>query len=152
MDSKRPQVGVGVIIANQDEKILLAKRMTMGKDLYGLPGGHLEFGESFEECASRELEEETGLIIPKESLKYVGLVNAVHVQHNYHYLDIYIYGSCPLDQSPINMEPEKQSDWIWVSWNELKDFPLFYPLEDFFQKITSFQKIKELANKDHILY
>ena len=44
------------------ERVLLIKR---GKEPYkghwSLPGGAQEFGETIEECAARELEEETGL-------------------------------------------------------------------------------------------
>lgn len=38
-------------------------------DMYGIPGGKLEPGESAIDCALRELEEETGLAAKKEYLK-----------------------------------------------------------------------------------
>ncbi len=55
-----------VIILDQENRILLQKR---GDDFFwGLPGGIMEIGETFEETAIRETLEETGYHIKIESL------------------------------------------------------------------------------------
>ncbi|WP_040285046.1 NUDIX hydrolase [Sporosarcina koreensis] len=53
-------VGCGVII-EQDRKILLQHRTD--EDNWCIPGGIMELGETFEETAIRETEEETGLLV-----------------------------------------------------------------------------------------
>lgn len=55
------------IIGFKDDKILLAKEFRMGTNhmIYGLPAGHIDDNETVEECAKRELYEETGLQITK---------------------------------------------------------------------------------------
>lgn len=59
---KFPRVGVGVVVIH-GKKILLGKRKNShGEGEWAFPGGHLEFGESVQECAKRELLEETGLV------------------------------------------------------------------------------------------
>ncbi len=50
--------GSVVIIVNEKDEILLQHRTDGG---WGLPGGLMELGESFEETAIREVKEETGL-------------------------------------------------------------------------------------------
>ena len=52
-------VGAGAIIVNAAGEILLGKRTDNG--YWDYPAGSLELGESFEECARREVFEETGL-------------------------------------------------------------------------------------------
>lgn len=47
------------LILNEKNQILLQKRSDNG--LWAYPGGSMELGESFEECARREAYEETGL-------------------------------------------------------------------------------------------
>lgn len=53
-------VGAGVLIINKDNEILLQRRTDNGH--WENPGGSMELGESFEECAIREVREETGLL------------------------------------------------------------------------------------------
>lgn len=61
------------VIVNANDEILLC----YSNGHYHLPGGHLEEGETFEECLVREIKEETGIDIPKKvrkpflSIKYM---------------------------------------------------------------------------------
>lgn len=56
----RPFIVVGAcVFVFKEASILLMRRSDNG--LWGLPGGSLEPGETLEECARRELLEETGL-------------------------------------------------------------------------------------------
>lgn len=55
--------GAGVIIINDKNEILLGKRTDNG--YWDYPAGSMELGESFEECARREVFEETGLTCGK---------------------------------------------------------------------------------------
>ncbi len=64
----RPLILTGgrAIVENEKGEILLHKR-TDFKDIWSLPGGQTEIGESLEETVLREVEEETGI----EVLNYV---------------------------------------------------------------------------------
>lgn len=61
-------VGCGIII-EQENQILLQHRKD--RDIWGIPGGVMEPGETFNEAAVRETFEETGLIV--EQLKLFGI-------------------------------------------------------------------------------
>lgn len=52
--------GAGAIPVNENNEILLQKRSDNG--YWDYPAGSMELGESFEECARREVLEETGLL------------------------------------------------------------------------------------------
>ncbi|MGY0695055.1 NUDIX hydrolase [Virgibacillus sp. FSP13] len=52
--------GSVVIIVNDKNEVLLQKRHD---GYWGLPGGLMDLGESFEEVAKREVFEETGLVV-----------------------------------------------------------------------------------------
>lgn len=61
----------GILII-KDGKILLVKHGLKSdhmEDMYGIPGGKVEGGETTIDCAIRELKEETGLETKREYLK-----------------------------------------------------------------------------------
>lgn len=114
----KPLVGIGVFVYNSQNQFLLGRRKgSLGADTWSLPGGHLEFGESFEGCATREVLEETGLVV-----RAVGFVTAVNcVMGSRHYVTIFMRASLgrPTDH-PVVAEPDKCHAWEWVDWNQLR--------------------------------
>lgn len=91
--------------------------------------GIFEAAESFEECASREVKEETGLDIEKvEILTVVNTIQSAGPIPS-HFVTIIVRAvlSHP-NQIPVNVEPDKCDGWAWYEWSNLPD-PLFRPLE-----------------------
>ena len=57
----RTRIGVGVLVMDARGRLLLERRSDCG--WWGLPGGRIEPGETIEQTARREVQEETGLDI-----------------------------------------------------------------------------------------
>ena len=58
-----PRVGIGVLVC-KDDMILLGRRVTHDeKEFRTVPGGHLDWMETFEGCGQKEVRRETGLEI-----------------------------------------------------------------------------------------
>jgi len=124
---RRPHIGVGVMVWKGD-CLLLGKRISAhSENSWQFPGGHLEFGETVESCARREVEEEAGVLI--RNIMPCGFTNDVFIDAEKHYVTLFVcseYGS----GEPAVMEPDKCEQWRWFQWNSLPE-PLFTPIRNF---------------------
>lgn len=119
----RPGVGVGVIVI-KDGKILLGKRKNAhGEGAWCYPGGHLEHGESWEQCARREVMEETGIKI--KNLRFGTATNDIFKKEKKHYITICMIADYASGKVKV-MEPEKCERWKWFKWGKLPRL-LFLP-------------------------
>ncbi len=55
-----PRVGVAVLIHRGEHLLLIQRKNVHGAGSWSTPGGHLEYGETPEECARLKAKEETG--------------------------------------------------------------------------------------------
>jgi len=120
----RPKVGVGVIVLKEG-KILLGKRKNAhGEGTWCYPGGHLENGETWAECASRETEEEAGIKIG--NLRFGTLTNDIFEEGGKHYVTIAMLADYESGEVKV-MEPDKCEEWGWFEWDAMPE-PLFLPI------------------------
>lgn len=125
---ERPKVGVGVYVI-QEGKVLLGKRKgAHGESEWAPPGGHLEFAESIEECAKRELQEETGLVAL--DVKIARWSNDL-IDGTKHYITFHAVVNEFKGEVEL-LEPHKCEKWAWFSLDALPS-PLFLPCMTFFR-------------------
>lgn len=109
----------------RDGRVLLGERRgAHGAGSWALPGGHLEFGETVEECAARELAEETGLILG--TTRRGPWVSDLFADDARHYVTLFVIATGAAGE-PVVKEPEKCAGWQWHDWDALPS-PLFPPL------------------------
>ena len=126
MNKMHPRIGIGVFVWKGNSFLIGLRKSKHGKDTWGLPGGHLEFGETPEQCAKREVKEETNLDISKPT--FYNLTNDIFKETNTHYVTLF-YSAKIKHGEPQVCEPEKLVEWKWVNWEALPS-PLFLPLEN----------------------
>lgn len=125
-----------------------------GTGTLALPGGHLEWGETFETCAAREVQEETGLIM--RGVRFLTAIDDIDVKEGKHFVVIVMGGL--VDQEPEVrylvstreakgsllieklMEPDKCGGWEWTTWEGIQNHgtPLFTPIQRLLLQRPSF--------------
>ena len=131
---KRPKVGLGIILLDLvSSKVLLGKRKgSLEEGMWGFPGGHIEWFESFVECAAREMLEETGLIekehyvFPNENPVFA--TNDIFPEEKKHYITVYMRAHYYLGETEVK-EPKKCEEWNWYNWKEMPE-PISTPVKN----------------------
>lgn len=131
MEEKNKKMGIGVgVMILKDNKVLLGKRhddpnkassLLNGAGTWTMPGGKLDFGESFEDCAKRETEEETGIKL--NSLKVICVNN--DVVDEAHFVTIGLFSDHFVGEPKV-MEPEKITEWTYFDLDKLPS-PMYFP-------------------------
>jgi 8-oxo-dGTP diphosphatase len=124
MTEPQTRIGVGVLIV-RDGNVLLGRRQgSHGAGTWAPPGGHLEFGETAEACARREVAEETGLALGATTRGPWSV--DLFVAEGKHYVTLFVIAHDVAGEARV-LEPEKCAKWEWHAWNALPT-PLFAPL------------------------
>ncbi len=139
-EKKRVGAGFGIII-EKDGKILMGMRhpdpdkadsafRSAGE--WCLPGGKLEWGESFEEGAVREAKEETGLTISNPEVISVHNCKNEHA----HFMTVGLVTHEYEGEATV-MEPDEIVKWQWFDINDLPSpryFPSFEVIGNYLEK------------------
>ena len=137
MTEKQARVGVGVFIIKDGKFLMGRRRNAHGDGTWSIPGGHLEFGESFEQTAAREALEETGISI--KNPRFGAVTNDIFDADDKHYVTIWIVSDWAAGEATIT-EPDKYIDMGWYDFDSLPS-PLFLPWDQLL-KSTFFDAIK----------
>jgi len=128
-EKKKVGVGFGVMIL-KDNKLLLGRRhddpekassLLNGAGTWTMPGGKLDFGETFENGAKREVLEETGITLDKIN---VICVNQDMVE-SAHFITIGFFSDA-FSGEPKVMEPDEITEWRWFELDNLPS-PIYFP-------------------------
>jgi ADP-ribose pyrophosphatase YjhB (NUDIX family) len=121
-----PLVGVGAIIIEGDQVLLVKRAHPPIQGQWSIPGGVLEVGEMVREAAVREAREETGLMVePGELLGvYDRILRDPEQRVQYHY--VLIDFLC----RPLGGELLAASDAAEVQWFRREELPALQLAED----------------------
>ena len=117
---RRPVVAVGAIVFRDNRVLLVRRGQPPSRDLWAIPGGRVEIGETLQEAAEREILEETGITIqarePVYTFDYIERAGSALPRFHYVIIDLeadYVSGE--------TRAGDDAADVSWVSAAELGD-------------------------------
>lgn len=118
---ERPLIGIAVVIVKKG-KILLGKDTRKG-GVYGIPGGHMEGGETLKEGAFREVTEDTGLVC--DNLRLVSVHDFFREDKQRTYVTI-CFAADRVSGEPKDAHEEGRVEWQWYRPEDVQKLN-FYP-------------------------
>ncbi|PHO10687.1 DNA mismatch repair protein MutT [Malaciobacter canalis] len=104
-------LGVGVVVINENEELLVIKEK-ISKIGYKLPGGHIDNGELISSAVARETYEETGIKVEFESIISLGHF----YPHQFEQSNLYILCSAKALSYNINInDTDEIEDAKWIN-------------------------------------
>jgi len=128
--AKNVRVGVAVVLRRGGEVLMGLRKGSHGAGAWSFPGGHLEPGETVQQCAARELAEETGIEIDSKRFKKLTFTNDIFENEEKHYVTLYVEVAPEPGLLKLNaklLEPDKCDAWCW---QDAPPNPLFLPIEN----------------------
>jgi ADP-ribose pyrophosphatase YjhB (NUDIX family) len=117
------------IVLVQNKSVLLMKYRYGDTDVWGIPGGGIDEGETLIETLKRELKEELGLDIEVGNL--IGIVEtpaAGKIQHTLHCIFQGTLAAISSNKTPrVNPEHSSAITADWVTANNLQQYTLYPP-------------------------
>ena len=117
------RVGIGVFVFKDGKFLMQQRQGAHGAGSWSVPGGHLEFGESFEDTARREVKEETSLEIT--NVRFGAVTNDYFADEKKHYVTVWMLSDWASGKEYI-AEPAKCLGQAWHTFDSLPE-PLFLP-------------------------
>ena len=118
---RRPVIGLATLFIDRNEILLAERQAGKRQGWLNCPGGHFEWGETFEECAKREVKEETGMDLLE--CEFLTAANGLALDEDHHYVMIYMLAT-RWEGMPKQME-DANGPWQW------------YPLDSMPEKMLS---------------
>ncbi len=122
-----PTTRVSVIVINSEKQILLVKHRKGTRQYWVIPGGRLEYGETFHECGVREVQEETGLDVEIEKIVFIS--EAIAPDRSRHIVNIFMLAKVVGGVLRLGNEPVL-ADLEFRPIAELKNATLYPPVAD----------------------
>lgn len=123
----RPGIGVSVLLIKDGKVLLLKRQGSHGNGTWAPPGGHIEFGESIEDCARRETREETSIEVG--AVTFLAITNDLFAAEGKHYITVWLKGEYSSGEAIIT-SPREASAIGWFALHELPE-PPFLPWKHF---------------------
>ena len=121
----KPMVGVSVLVKKGDRILLEKRTKDPMKGAWKAPGGHMDFGETPEQTATREVQEELGVTLTE--IKFRTITNDVFEADNKHYITIWMEAFIASGEPKLKA-PYEESDVGWFTWDSLPQ-PLYLGLQ-----------------------
>ena len=118
-----PRVGIGVFVIRDGKFLMGHRKGSHGAGTWSIPGGHMEYGESFEQTAKHEVMEETGMVIG--NVRFGAVTNDLFETDKKHYVTIWVLSDWA-ENEPSITEPDKFINQEWIDIDNLPE-PLFSP-------------------------
>ena len=146
--------GVGIIVLNKDNKVLVAKRIDNQKDFWQMPQGGVDVGEDYLAAAYRELEEETSIKnvklikelggltsyeLPKNLLGVIWKGKYRGQEQKWFVMEFFGQNS----EIDIKTENPEFCEWKWIDLEKITDLVVDFKLH-VYEDVKN--KVKEIIN------